>query len=332
MNLLYVVPALGPCGGIRIVVEHCNRLKERHPDWRILIAAFKPDKPNWINVDVPIINFNHHPAYAPYDAVVATGYQTVKRVNIIRKAKRKVYFVQMMEHLFFKGLDQRRHNDARESYRLAKKWGFEFITIAPWLKDRLTEFGADSIIVPNGVNMSEFHPRRDPKEHAIVIEGDGRNYAKDTEQITLKVALELREAYGYKIWGYAALHKPWHDRYDTFIHKPTTAQMRKLYSNAKFMLKASRYEGRACAPVEAMCCGTPSVRGIIEGDPDIIDGYNALRVGYDYQELHDAAFKLASNLATGGTLYEKLQKGCKEYAQTKLRWEPMITKLARYYE
>ncbi len=330
MNILYVVPALGPCGGVRIIVEHCNRLARKNPDWNVRIAAFKPDKPDWINVEVPIVNFNHHRAWAPYDVVVATGYQTVKRAAQIM-AEHKVYFVQMMEHLFFKNLDERRFNDAFESYALAAELGFSFITIAPWLAKYLKRLGASGVVVPNGVNMDDFYPRKEPNKRAIVIEGDGRNHAKDTEGITLKVAKELRSKYGVEIWGYAALHKSWHNQYDTFIHKPTTSQMRKLYSNALFMLKASRYEGRACAPVEAMCCGTPSVRGIIHGDPDLIHEYNCLRTGYDYQELHDAAFRLMDDIDGDGELYQQLCAGVATYVG-KLRWDPIITRLQNYYE
>ena len=119
-RIAYCTPGLGPWGGIGIIVEHASRL-----------AA-----PPWINVNVPTVPLAVAQGARPFDAVVATGFQTVQW-SLQVPAVHRYYFVQMMEH----------------------------------------------------------------------------------------------------------------------------NQMRQLYSRALFLLKASRYEGRACAPVEAMSCGTTCARG-----------------------------------------------------------------------
>lgn len=317
MKILYYLPGLGPCGGVRIVVEHCNRLAERGHD--VAIITMSRGWPEWIGIKVPILNPNQR---TRCDVVVATGYQTVKAALWV-PADRRVLFNQMMEHHFFPE-GSRGWNAAIESFRLAKDEEFKVITIANWLnQEMLKRFGLRSTILPNGVNMDDFYPDPGRRKWAILVEGDGRNAAKDTEGISWKVALNLRLKHGLKLWGYSAEAGPHMRGFDRFEVRPSTATMRMLYSKAQFLLKASKYEGRACAPVEAMACGTASVRAIIEGDDDLVNNVNCLRTGYDYDELYQAA----GTVMQRPFLLDNLHSGAFDYAQKHLRWDSIITRL-----
>jgi glycosyltransferase involved in cell wall biosynthesis len=108
---------------------------------------------------------------------------------------------------------------------------------------------------------------------------------------------------------------------DKFVLAPSVTTMRKLYSGAKFLLKASRYEGRSCAPVEAMACGTTCVRGLIEGDDDLIDNATCLRRPYDLKLVRDAA----DLMMTDDALYDRLTENASIYVDEFLDWSKIIS-------
>jgi hypothetical protein len=335
MRIAYLTPGLGPCGGVRVIAEHVSRLAARGHlvalgASRQMIQRFSKSRNDlgWIKLhrDVVLAPFEAVLAAPAFDVVVATGYGTVHLASQV-PGKAHYYFVQMMEYHFF---ERGSHNWklARESYPLARDLGFGVITIAEWLKRTMwNEFGLGSIIVPNGVNKQHFFPDGE-KEHAILVEGDDRNPAKDIEHLSWRVADQLREEYGVELWGYSAVQHRRVDMLDRFYKRPTTRQMRSLYSRALFLLKASRYEGRACAPVEAMCCGTPSVRGIVQGDDDLLDMKNCVRCEYDYSGLLDAGRLMFDE---PGVL-EALTDGARGYAAEHLNWSDKIALLEDIYE
>jgi glycosyltransferase involved in cell wall biosynthesis len=330
LRICYLTPGVGPCGGIRVIFEHVNRLVERGHN--VVVAAPGVQKPRWMDLNAPIAPFALFHNVKPFDAVVATGYQTVDLalkmpVKLRRQKPCRYYFVQMMEHEFF---DPRTKNyaAAQASYALAKDWGFQVVTIARWLKDTMEAlWELPSIVIGNGVNREDFYPDGD-KQHAILVEGDARNRAKDIEEIGWRVAMQLREEFGVKLWGFAAAPNPYISEFDHFQMRPTTAQMRQMYSRALFLLKASRYEGRACAPVEAMACGTTSTVAIVKGSDDLIGGRNCLRVGYDYRKLLAAGRKL---LTKNNALVHKLTIAALAYADEHLAWDPIIDRLEAIY-
>ena len=324
-RIAYCTPGLGPCGGIRVLVEHCNRLAARGHD--VALVAPRPESPHWIKVDVPIIPIQALQGAKPLDAVVATGFQTVEW-SLQIPAQRRYYFVQMMEHEFFSPRGQA-WMQARDSYQLAASLGFRVITIADWLQRALyDEWRIDADIVPNGVNQEQFYPDRPTgRADAILVEGDDRNPAKDVDHVSWQVALELRRLYGVELWGYSAINHPFVSEMDRHVLVPTTEQMRQMYSCCLFLLKASKYEGRACAPVEAMSCGTTCVRGIVNGDDDLLDGVNCLRTEYSY----DAVLAAAKRLVEGQLLQQNLERGCRQYAKQHLQWDDKIDALEVVY-
>lgn len=330
MRIVYVLPGLGPSGGVRVVVEHANGLAAR--GHTVFIATpVKERRPKWIDVNVPLISVSD--AFRiPFDVAVATGHETVKHVIGI-SAKRKFYFVQMMEYMFYSSTSDNGYIAAMQSYSEAKDHGLQFITIAEWLRKILEgKFGVASTVVPNGVDKQLFYPGAG-KQNAILLEGDNRNPAKDTECIAWKVAKRLRQEFGVAVTAFAASRPPWVNDVDKFIFRPSSTQMRQLYSSARLILKVTHYEGRSLAPLEAMCCGTPTVRGIIEGDDDLIHWNGkthtgtAWRVGYNEEGVYEGAAYLLRN---EGVL-RQLTENVKIYAKDHLGWEPIIEKLERIY-
>lgn len=322
MRILYVFPGWGRSGGARVVGEHINRLVARGHD----VSMYSNDrrKPNWFKLNCPLVDGKG--LRERYDVVVATNPTTVDS-GLIPVTDRRVYFVQMAEHLFFKeGTSD--YSNAIRTYRLAARQGFRFITIADWLVEFLRGMGAKDVHhIPNGVNERHFYPEGPSTRDYVLVEGDNRNQAKDIEEIGWRVALKLREQYGIQLKGMAATRHPYTRELDEFVFNPSVADYRRLYTNARFLLKASRFEGRSLAPLEAMACGTTTCRALIKGDDDLRDMKNCRRVGYDY----DALLAVSSELveADGTGLMTKLTNNAAHYAIKHLRWEPIIDNLER---
>lgn len=327
LRIAYMLPELSPCGGIRICIEHCNRLAALGHSVSI-VTPNTSAKPKWIDCQVPILPM-FAATYMKWDIAVATAHQTVQAA-IVLKPKRKFWFVQMMEYEF-QDKDTYAYQAAKLDYVLAKSKGFEAITINTWLQDTLLgSFGIESTVIKNGINFDDFYPDCD-KESYILLEGDNRNPAKDTKMIAWEAAYMLRKEFGVPIWAFAAVAVPWENDVDFFVKKPIPRQIRRMYSGASFLLKASHYEGRACAPVEAMACGTPSVRGIDKGDPDLVNLDRAsefcIRTSYDVKELIAGG----SALLKDPTRLRNMSENALQRAKAELQWDPIIARLEEQY-
>jgi len=323
-RILYLTPGLGPCGGIRIIFEHCNRLARRGHE--VFLVAPQPQEVRWANVEVPVTTMAATRGAKPFDAVVATGFQTVAPALQI-PAPRRYYFVQNMEYTFFPPTSSH-WAEARQSYAAAKANEFGVLCIANWHKETLKrEWDIDATVVRNGVNRDEFYVSGQQREHAILIEGDDRNPSKDTEGIAWRVGEQLRSEWGVALWGFAAYRHSHADMFDRFKAPYNADEARSMYSQALFLVKASHSEGLACAPVEAMACGTTCARAVDLGDDDLIDGVNCLRVPYNYDALLEAARKLMTDIA----LRRRLEHNVRVYADKYLAWDPIVDQLECIY-
>jgi glycosyltransferase involved in cell wall biosynthesis len=95
------------------------------------------------------------------------------------------------------------------------------------------------------------------------------------------------------------------------------------------MLKASKYDARSCAPVEAMKCGTVTVRSIQRGDDDLIDGYNSWVCGYDFNELLDECRSVIYAFQNQTPIWDVVNFGATEYAAKELSWEIRIDEIEK---
>jgi hypothetical protein len=283
--------------------------------------------PDWFDLGKAACIRQYAARNTEWDLVFATNPTTVDRSLLFQSNHtRMMYFVQMAENYFFPAKSDP-WNQALRTYKLAANKGFEALTIGEWLGEFLSEWFDPERIhqITNGVNDRHFFPVTSTVDEPpyIVVEGDGRNEAKDTEGYGWKVARELQRRYGYKIKGMAAVPPHVSVGFEQFVLNPSEADYRELYSGAEFMIKASKYEGRSLAPLEAMACGTFTVRALRKGDDDLVHQENCLRCTYDYRDL----LALAVQAAEDEELRNRLRASVLAYAQERLAWPSIIDRV-----
>jgi hypothetical protein len=307
MKVLYTIPGWGRHGGVRVILEHVNRLTKWHD---VTLLALVRGKCDWFDLN-PKVKVIYHPQQARnIDVAVITSPHTIHWANVIR-ARKKLLFCQMAEHLF------RPDNPfwfakCQQFYQSP----FPMMAISQWNIDLFkTEFGrtAPTHYIGNGVNLDDFPISTKPKDgKEILVEGwVAHNAAKDVDNIAPKVALRLKQEFGVRVLAYSQVVNPGPFYPDEFYCKPDLAKMNELYERATIMIKASKYDARSCSPVEAMTKGTVTARAIIQGDDDLIQQENCLRVDYNEERLYLIAKSLLNRPRP--THYEQ---SCREYVQT----------------
>jgi len=337
MKILIKCPSFNKHGGIRVLIEHANGLARLGHEvyFQVINSGQKPD---WIAVS-PEVEIVYGNAYFPkgfFDVILAGSPFVALDVYAQYPGVRSFMFLQMCEELF--NPENKQYVDSCiKAYRLP----MPIIGISQWNKERIYfQHGRNPElpyhIIGNGVG-DEFKPGKKDDGLTVLVEGwIGYNHAKDTNALGPKVAKRLKEDYGARVIAYSQFPKnttqfgtlPFLNCYDVpdeYYVGPNTETIVELNQRAHILVKASRFDARSCAPVEAMKCGTPTSRAIELGDDDLIHGINSIRCAYDEQELYAAAAELIENTR----LRESLTAGGLEYAKTELSWDKWTKELEK---
>lgn len=319
IKIAYLVPGVAISGGIAVVLQHANRLKQEGYDVAVLSLAPKNDTSWFPNQDVAIFSYKETRKLlesGSLDVLIATGYSTAFSV-MLAKARRKIYFVQSDESRFFPE-NPKLCGIIKETYTLPMEYMTEAKWIQKWLKD---EFGKDAHYVPNGIDLEVFKKTKPivakTNKPRVLIEG-----AIDVPYKGMDDAYAAVKDLDCELWIVSNNGKPrrgW--RYDKFFENVPYGEMAKIYSSCDIFLKMSRIEGFFGPPMEAMACGCAVVVGKVTGCDEYIEHEkNALVVEQgDVQ----AAKKAIQRLIEDKKMREKLIEGGYETAQ-KWGWNRTI--------
>lgn len=322
MRIVYTVPGIVPHGGIRVIFEHCNRLLDFGHE---VIALFlTKGRPTWFDLD-PRIRIVYNPYHlSNIDALVITSPHSIRMAQKIR-AKRTFLFCQMAEHLF-RPRDKSWQRQCLDFYTSS----YPMLSISKWNMDLFASYGrkAPTYYIGNGVNLDHFPISEKPKDGTcILVEGwVSTNPSKDPDHIGPKVAVRLREEFGVKVLAYSQCLNSTKYKPDEFYHRPSLKEMNELYERATILVKATKYDARSCAPMEAMTKGTATARAIMEGDDDLIHDVNCLKSAYNEDELYRNARMLLENQ----TVRNRLADAGREHVQ-KYSWDYWMKEVNRIY-
>lgn len=320
-KIAYLIPGTGISGGLAVICQHANRLKQRGLEV-VLIDTMNTGQPiDWFpNQSVEVVPLSQVEGCC--EAAVATGWQTVAAVLEIR-AHRKLYFVQSDETRFFD--DPRLKRRIRRTYEL----DLEILTEARWIQRWLREeFGHEATYVPNGLDEALFFPDEplEPKgpRMRVLLEG-----AICLPFKGMREAFEAIADLDCEVWCVSGAGAPEPDwRCDRFFERVPMATMRRIYSSCDVLLKMSRVEGFFGPPLEMMACGGTAVVSKVSGyDEYIVHEGNALVVEPgDVQGAREAILRLMND----GDLRARLTQAGGETAG-QWRWEPSIDTLEQLF-
>jgi hypothetical protein len=268
-------------GGIRVINEWANRL-QAFGHKVILYNQAGPVRCDWMTITCKIVNTTS--LLDKSDLLIVTS---PHGAFLLAKDKpvKKVVFLQMLEHLF--NITNKSFFDSCLTLYTTK---CPLISISQWnirLMQNKYQRKGPIYYVGNGVNLDDFSISNKPKDGKIALleSPEPTNMAKDTEKIAVQVAKNLIEK-GWTIKGFG-LQAAKDNIYTEYFTKPSLETMNRLYDEATIMIKATKYDARSTAPMEAGTKGTVTIRGIIEGDDDLNDS-NSFKTGYSYDKLFDA--------------------------------------------
>lgn len=305
-----------PHGGLRIIFEWANRLTQWHDVYLHFLSGNSPgwfpldDKVNVVSIDV----------MAGCDCVILTSPHSALLLDKILPHQKGFVFLQMREDQF-NPTDQAWQELCRKLYTTH----YPVISISLWnIHSLQSDYNRTGITdyVSNGINFEHFPIKHTPKSgNTVLVEGwECTNLAKDTDRIGPKVAQRLK-AEGYYIAAYGGVQlKTFTDIPNEYYYRPDLVQINDLYERATILIKASRYDARSCSPVEAMTKGTVTARAVIDGDDDLLNGFNCVRVGYDVEQLYKAAKRLLNNQ----TEREMLAANAIEYVRESCDWNQIM--------
>lgn len=319
-KILILTPSLNPHGGIRVLVEWSNTLARRGHDVTLQVSS-GPLSRNWVTIqsNVNVVGGSNirHKSHL-YDIIIAGTPHLALMLNDIQTKAQKFFLLQMAEDLFAPNRASYVQM-CRESYKVP----FPIIGISKWVAEHVRQYRGETkpmYYIGNGVSHHFYYDEaKRASEPTLMVEGwNGYNYAKDTEQLTARVAAKMKEEFPeIRIIGFGNQSPTGYTHaLDEYIVGASAEKIASMAQSAWMMFKASRYDARSCSPVEAMKCGTPTARALILGDDDLIHNYNALRSGYEFE----AFFEIVKELYLNADTREILQLNGLHYAEKALSW------------
>lgn len=286
IKIIFVLQTTGMSGGIRIVVEHINRLINTG---KFDVELFSIDEYQnaW-----PLHPNARHRAFKDYadlqkalvkeEAIkVATWWETnrpVWRASV--KKGIPVFFVQEVESSFY-SKDPVMQNTVLASYRKEPR----YMTTSQYNKQEIAErLQHTATAIPCGIDLGVYRPLKNVKRHENVLLAVGRTEPLKNFPMTLK-AWEAMDPQP-ELWLYGVQPEVVKPRQNLTYHfKPSDAEVNKLFNQATAFVQTSRHEGFCLTALEAMAAGCPVVMTDSHGNRDYFeDGKNCLIVEQDNVE------------------------------------------------
>lgn len=260
-----------PNGGVKLITDLFEQLKKRGHECYLLDQ-------NTMTTDDEVINPRIYKESKFDLTIVCSPHSawTLQEDN----ADRKIVWAQMAEHLWNGSSHFQEKCDVwynHDNIIVNSKWLLDFMPNAKvcrtWLQDTF---------VPPMVNL----------KYDILLESPfSNNRTKDVDQMAYQAAQYLQRKYRARVIGYG--RKEVH--YSTlkqYVARPPQETLMDMYCQSRILLKATKFDGAACAPIEAARCGCVTVRAIDRGDDHLTNEW-AYRCTYDYDNflhLAEAAY------------------------------------------
>ena len=284
MRIVYLLAASYARGGIKICIEHCNRLAALGHDVQILGRHPEPD---WIEVHVPWTAMGSHlgSELPQCDIVVFSFYEQAyfTMQAALESGCVPVYFAQGDEVVFGDPAkaEERKDRDSILAAQASVRMPYPLITVSSAAAARIEALGGKDIsVIPNGIDRSVFKPHtRENTVPRVFCVGAIRSLFKGIPDI-FGALMKLRsEEMEFSLVRASAEPEEEVDLplKEEFHHNPAQEMLARLYAGADIYVGASSNESFYLTPLEAMACGTavicsdlPAVREYAAPDRDFL--------------------------------------------------------------
>lgn len=347
MKINFIVPEIVRSGGMRVIFEYANRLKERGHDvtlyspviqfnifrgkfvpyyikYRIKYALRYYLRRNLIPSNIFERNFEikYVPAANNFfipdaDAVIATAWQTAESVSKLKISKGKKFYLIQDYEIWYGNPDK-----INESYMLP----LNRIAVSEYLQNLLNEkFKVPSTRILNGIDYDNFHNVKkvyhNPRtllftDHALENKNT-RGAIAVIEKLKIKYP-DLRVL----CFGLSKFHKL--PEYAEFYENPDENLIVKLYCDSDIFLFTSLHEGFGYPPAEAMACKCAVVGNAVGALPEYaVNEETAIFTDPDKpEELFNGVCRLIDNDAE----LKKISEAGYEHIKNILNWDNVIDK------
>lgn len=327
-----------PFGGLRILVEQANRLKDRGHEveiWSInpnIIRDIFPTKVRVISIPTEydfeaqkILRINPVAAGAiDPEIVVVTGYQVLPPHHAFPDAKIFWYF---------------QHDEMYWGSSIASEKNFQeslsrpirFLSNSTWTRDVLRQkYKKESTLIPCGIDRNLFHPSKTPFYHlanpSLVFFWNDMEWKGSADLLIAlnKVFQEFPSLHVIAISATTPTH--FSGRNIVFHIQPRQEDLRHLYSSASVVVSPSWLEGFGLPGLEAMACGVPLVTTDSGGVRDYaVNGENCLMIKpRDPSALATAIIRVLKDESLRKKLIEKGLETAARFG-----WEDIIDRLEK---
>lgn len=318
MRIAFVLNDFRLSGGVNVVLQYASRIAEARSH-TVTIIARDTSTHSWSEnflSQVEVVTLDQAKSQR-FDLAVATYWETVLLLGDV-SAESFVWFCQLYEDRFFPD-----RNPNISTMQIVGSIPLPTVTEATWIKDLLVSENPDRAVelVLNGVDKTAFYsspadPR--PKDSfRVLIEGPLQPESKGTA-LALAGALESLSATHITHVG----NEPFEttdNRYYFIQSSLSFQEMGKLYREHHVLVKTPLAEGMFGPPLEAFHCGTPAIVTPVSGSEEyVVDGYNALVVGWDNPGQLSAA---VDALAGHPERWQTLSTGALKTAEAWPTWE-----------
>ena len=325
MKVTYILPHAGRCGGVRVIAEHCSRLRARGHAAEVwgLTGSFE----GWFPRPVPHRKFPHTDqlgaALREFAGVkVATVPQTASWVaSNLQPGERGFYLAQDDDARTYSG------DGSGSSYRL----GLTVVTEGEYVTSDLRErYGVEATNVGIGYDERVFYHIPMTRDRLRVLT-PYRPHAGGNDLKGWGLALAtwqrvLAAVPGASLVTFGDSPTPKVPGPHIHLSAPTDAKLREVYGQSGVFLHTARHEGFGLPMLESQACGLPVVCTDSHGNREFCrDGATALVRG-------DAVGLAAAcgDVMTAPGVFERLSAA--GLAESKrYRWGPVIDRLERVY-
>lgn len=272
---------LGNNGGSRTIIRSAEILRDLGHE---VVIAGKVNRASWFKTSIPFVH-----KIPECDAIIATGYHSVRTTKKFSKAKTKLWYVRGHE------LWQAKEHQLWDAYA-----SINVVTNSSWIHNELTKRGSSSKIVYQGIDFDQWYRSRASDS---VIGG----IAHPKKSKRSNDCIEIAKKAGYPL---RMLNRD--------ISSGNVKSLRDFYGSCAVWISASENEGLQNVPIEAALCGAALVLTDHPRSGNADYGINnETCMFYQARNIKEAA-GIARNLMRDESLRNRLQSNAEKVIKEKI--------------